>query len=84
MDSVLTCIFQAFIYPWLISTLHFPIPYAATLGMIIECISFIAMSAAKTQLGSIIASGFLWIGCTFAAPCSVSIISVRRLFYEFI
>ena len=77
MDSVLTCIFQAFIYPWLISTLHFPIPYAATLGMIIECISFIVMSAAKTQLGSIIASVVLWIGFTFAAPCSVSIISVR-------
>ena len=84
MDSVLTCIFQAFIYPWLISTLHFPIPYAATLGMIIECISFIAMSAAKSQLGSIIASVVLWIGFTFAAPCSVSIISVRKLFYEFI
>ena len=64
----------------MISTLHFPIPYAATLGMIIEFFSFIVMSAAKTQLGSIMASVVLWVGFTFAAPCSVSIISVRRLF----
>ena len=76
MDSVLTCIFQAFIYPWIVSTLNVPIPYLATIGCIIVFICFNLMSIVPTEIGSITASIILWIGFCCAAPSSVSIISV--------
>lgn len=76
LSSVICCVFQTFIYPWLVSKVGIPIPYFATIGMVIEIFSYIAMSAINNELGSMIASLVLWIGFCCASPASVSIISV--------
>ena len=56
--------------------MNIPIPYLATIGAIIEAISYVFMSALPTMTGSIIASSVLWVGFCLASPTSVSIISV--------
>ena len=76
ISSVVTCVFQAFIYPWIVSTLNVPIPYLATIGSFIIFLSFILIAILPTEIGSISASVILWIGFCCAAPSSVSIISV--------
>ena len=84
ISSVVTCIIQALIYPWIVNTLNVPIPYLATIGCFIVFICFILMSAASTEMGSMIASLILWIGFCCAAPSSVSIISVHTGYVIFI
>ena len=64
------------VYPWLTGTVKVPIPYLAATGMAIEFFSYLAMTV-DSEIGSMIACTVLWIGYCFAAPTSVSILSVR-------
>ena len=74
--SVFTCVFQTLIYPLLVSKVGIPVPYLATIGMIIQIIAYNCMSAINNELGSMISVMVLWIGFCCGAPASVSIISV--------
>lgn len=78
ISSLICCVFQSFVYPWLVSKLGIPIPYLACFGMFVEIFSYIGMSAINNEMGSMIASLILWLGFCCASPASVSIISVRE------
>ena len=76
ISSLATCIFQAFIYPWVVNSLNVPSPYFAILGCIIVFISFIVISVTTTEMICLVASLVLSLGFCCATPCSITIISV--------
>ena len=80
ISSIICCTLQLLVYPWLVSSLNIPVTYLACLGMFIQFLCFVGMSALPTELGSIIASLFMWVGFCLECPASVSIISVLSIY----
>ncbi len=64
-------------FPWLTTTMKMPIPYVALIGTIMEFFAYLGLTV-DSQVVSMISSMFLWVGFSFAASTSVSIISVRE------
>lgn len=74
-QSILSCILQSVVYPWLVNTLNISIPIVATIGMI--CMSLgIALVTLPGLWLMIGASTLLSIGYCLSSPTSVSILSV--------
>ncbi len=74
-QSIMSCIIQSVVYPWLINTLNISIPIIAIIGMI--CMSLgIALVTLPTLWLMILASTILSIGYCLSSPTSVSILSV--------
>ena len=76
-SSVISCLQQLFVYPWIVGKM--PILYLCLIGIFIETIGYIGISAFDVEIGSIISSLVLWVGFCFASPTSVSILSVCEL-----
>ncbi len=62
-------------FPWLTTTMKMPIPYVALMGTIMEFFAYLGLTV-DSQVVSMISSMFLWVGFSFTASTSVSIISV--------
>ena len=62
-------------FPWLTTTMKMPIPYVALVGTIMEFFAYLGLTV-DSQVVSMISSMLLWVGFSFAASTSVSIISV--------
>lgn len=75
IQSVICVVLEFWVYPWFTGKLKIPIPYLAGIGMAIEFFSYLGMTV-DNEIGSMIACTILWIGYCFAAPTSVSILSV--------
>ena len=80
LQSVLTFVLQAFAYPWIAK--HLSIPNMATIGMMIQFVSYILMGAINNVYGNVTASFILWIGFCFASPTSASILTVIEFGYR--
>ena len=74
LQSVINGILQAFVYPCI--TKRISIPLLATIGMIVQVISYILMGAVNNLYGNVAACFFLWFGYCFSSPTSASIITV--------
>ena len=75
LQSVICCLNQSFVYPWLSGKLKVPIPYLAMAGMIVQFFSYFCMNL-NNQYISMVGALFLWLGFNYASPTSVSIITV--------
>ena len=75
IQSVICVVLEFWVYPWFTGKLKIPIPYLAGIGMAIEFFSYLGMTV-DNEIGSMIACTILWVGYCFAAPTSVSILSV--------
>ena len=76
-QSVFSFVLQAFGYPWIAKYLS--IPSLATIGMVIQFVSYILMGAINNVYGNVTASFILWLGFCFASPTSASILTVMIL-----
>ena len=74
LQSVINGVLQAFVYPCI--TKRIGIPLLATIGMIVQVISYILMGAVNNLYGNVAACFFLWFGYCFSSPTSASIITV--------
>lgn len=74
-QSILSCILQSVVYPWLVNTLNISIPIVATIGMICMSsgIALVTLPGLWLMIG---ASTLLSIGYCLSSPTSVSILSV--------
>lgn len=74
-QSILSCIIQSLVYPWLVNTLNISIPIVATIGMICMSlgIALVTLPGIWLMIG---ASTLLSIGYCLSSPTSVSILSV--------
>lgn len=75
VQSVICVVLEFWVYPWFTGKLKIPIPYLAGIGMAIEFFSYLGMTV-DSEMGSMLFCTLLWIGYCFAAPTSVSILSV--------
>ena len=70
-------VLHAFGYPWIAK--YASIPKLATIGMMIQFVSYILMGAINNVYGNVTASFILWLGFCFASPTSASILTVMIL-----
>ena len=75
IQGAICVVLEFWVYPWLTGKLKIPIPYLAGIGMAIEFFSYLGMTV-DSEMGSMVFCTILWIGFCFAAPTSVSILSV--------
>lgn len=75
VQGIFSFVLQAFAYPWV--TKYVNIPYLASIGMVIQVVSYILMGAVNNAYGNIAASFILWAGASCCSPTSASILSVE-------
>ena len=75
IQGAICVVLEFWVYPWFTGKLKIPIPYLAGIGMAIEFFSYLGMTV-DNEMGSMLFCTLLWIGYCFAAPTSVSILSV--------
>lgn len=76
IQSTVICLEQLFFYPMMVEKLHFPIPYLAAAGQLLEVVFYWLMVSVPNKMFSMVCATLLWVSYSMSTPAPISIVSV--------